>query len=149
MSDKKTILVVDDDQKLREVLGFRLESAGYEILYAKGGKEAIALAEKKQPDLVILDVVLPDVTGYGVSMYLREHAKTHHIPIIMISGIKRDMEDVRLAEETGISYYVNKPYNPVQLLEKVDAALQVGTRGRVSDQRKSQTGSKNDERKSA
>ena len=131
---KAKILVIDDSEDARKVMGLRLESAGYEVLSAKDGKEGIKLAEAKQPDLIILDVVLPDVTGYGVSMFLSENVKTMHIPIIMISGKKTESKDVELGRQTGVTFSLLKPYEPKDLLDKVSLVLQAGRPGRVSDQ---------------
>ena len=99
-----------------------------------GGKEGIQLAETKQPDLIILDVVLPDMTGYDVGRSLSENAKTLHIPMIMVSGQKTDSKDAALGKQTGVTFYLLKPYEPQDLLNKVRLALQAGRFGWVGDQ---------------
>lgn len=123
---KAKILVVDDNEDVRKAMSLRLGSAGYEVLTAENGKEGIKLAEEKQPDLILLDVVMPDVTGYGVSMFLSENKNTMHIPIIMISGKRTKPKDLELGRQTGVTFYLQQPYEPKELLDKITLVLQPG-----------------------
>jgi len=118
MADAK-ILVVDDDKKIVELVTLYLKKDGYHVLTAYDGQQAIELARRKQPDLVVLDLMLPQVDGMDVCRILRAESP---LPIIMLTG--RSTDDDKLAGlDLGADDYVTKPFNPRELLARIRAVL--------------------------
>ncbi len=117
MSNK--ILVVDDDEALREMVGLVLNAAGYETVFAADGLSAVDVVKKEEPDLVLLDIMLPGQSGIEVCKQLRVLSGT---PIVMLTA-KGDTEDVVLGLEAGADDYVVKPHNGAELLARIKARL--------------------------
>jgi len=115
---KKRILVVDDYPQVVEVLKIRLESAGYEVLAAYDGQEALNVARREHPDLILLDVLLPKINGYKVARLLKFDKKFKEIPIIMLTS-RAKQADAELGIEAGANEYIFKPYNPAKLMEMI------------------------------
>jgi len=127
MADAK-ILVVDDDQKIIDLVTLYLKKDGYQVLSAGDGQQALDLARRRRPDLVILDLSLPEMDGMDVCYLLRAESK---VPIIMLTA--RTAEDDRLAGlELGADDYVTKPFSPRELVARVRAVLR-----RTSDDQES------------
>jgi two-component system OmpR family response regulator len=122
MSERKRILVVDDDRSLTELLKMVLEDAGYEVELAENGREAIVSAAKQPPDLVVLDVVMPEMDGWETSDHLLSHERTASIPIIFLSA-RVGPEDQLRGWYRGCFDYLTKPFDIQELLEKVGQAL--------------------------
>ncbi|HSM56676.1 MAG TPA: response regulator [Candidatus Sulfomarinibacteraceae bacterium] len=119
---KGRILVIDDDANLLKMMGLLLERAGYEFHAATNGLEGLSLAEKVQPDLIILDVALPFMKGTEVCRRLRELSPTSRLPILMMSNLER-IEDKLAGFQAGADDYVTKPVNPKELLARIEALL--------------------------
>jgi len=119
---KPTILVVDDEPDIRKILEILLESNGYATLSADSGKTALSIVAKQRPDLVLLDIIMPEMDGYQVARQLREDAVTQNMPIIMISGRNEDVDEI-LGLELGADDYIRKPFEPVLVLARVKACL--------------------------
>ncbi len=117
MSNK--ILVVDDDDALREMVGLVLNAAGYETVFAADGLSAVEVFKNENPDLVLLDIMLPGQSGIEVCKQLRMLSGT---PIVMLTA-KGDTEDVVLGLEAGADDYVVKPHNGAELLARIKARL--------------------------
>ncbi len=118
----KTILVVDDDPDLVEILCSTLTEAGYEAVAANTGAEGLKKARALSPDLILLDLVLPEMDGYAVCEALRNDAHTTDIPIIMLTGVPGELP--RLAGvESGATDFIRKPYSPQNVVDRVQAAL--------------------------
>ena len=117
MSNK--ILVVDDDDALREMVGLVLNAAGYATVFAADGLSAVEVFKAEEPDLVLLDIMLPGQSGIEVCKQLRALSGT---PIVMLTA-KGDTEDVVLGLEAGADDYVVKPHNGAELLARVKARL--------------------------
>jgi DNA-binding response OmpR family regulator len=115
----RTVLVVDDEQKIRDVVASYLVRAGYVPVHAAGGEEALALAESERPALVILDLMLPDIPGEEVCRRLRRSSR---VPVIMLTARVEDADAVR-GLNLGADDYVTKPFSPRQLMARVDAVL--------------------------
>ena len=123
MTDRKRkVLVVDDDRSLTELLQMVLEDAGYEVALAENGREAIVSAAKDPPDLVVLDVVMPEMDGWATSDHLLSHERTARIPIIFLSA-RVGVEDQLRGWYRGCFDYLTKPFDIQELLEKVSQAL--------------------------
>ena len=116
------ILVVDDNEENREMLGRRLAREGYEVRRASGGAEALAALETAAADLVLLDVMMPDINGYEVLKRLKANPRLKDIPVLMISSLE-DTESVARCIELGAEDYLPKPFNPVILRARVEACL--------------------------
>ncbi|MBI4853369.1 MAG: response regulator [Acidobacteria bacterium] len=119
-----TILVVDDDQDSREYLALCFSHLNYKVIQATNGIQALTLAKSTQPDVIVLDVVMPDLDGYQVCHELKSDEKTAHIPIILIT-VLRKLEDEIRGFEAGAHDYISKPYNRAELSARITAALRV------------------------
>jgi DNA-binding response OmpR family regulator len=116
---RHSILSVDDERDVTELLRFHFTKAGYEVLTASSGREAIEIIRCRRPDLVLLDLMLPDIDGFGVCEILRCSAATAAIPIIILSAWETtDARNVGM--ELGALDYVTKPFSPRDLVERVD-----------------------------
>lgn len=120
--DVLTILVVEDEADILDVVAYNLRRAGYRVLRATDGRSAVEQAQAALPDLIILDVMLPELDGRGVCRELRESSETRHIPIIMLTA--RDSEqDVVEGLNLGADDYMTKPFRPRELMARVNAQL--------------------------
>lgn len=115
----KTILVVDDDRRLCDLIKAYLEQEGLRVLTAGDGQEALSVARQEQPDLVILDLMMPVMDGYA---FMRAQAKEREIPVILLTA-KVDEGDKVLGLELGADDYVTKPFSLRELLARVRAVL--------------------------
>lgn len=120
MADR--ILIVDDDIDTLRLVGLMLQRQGYQILAANHGAQAIALAKKEKPDLILLDVMMPDMDGFEVTRRLRADPETEIIPIIMFTA-KTQIDDKVTGFESGADDYLTKPTHPAELLAHVKALL--------------------------
>ena len=118
MADAR-ILVVDDDKKIVELVALYLKKDSYHVLAAYDGQQAIELARRTQPDLIVLDLMLPQVDGMDVCRILRAESK---VPIIMLTGRSTD-DDKLQGLDLGADDYVTKPFNPRELLARIRAVL--------------------------
>ncbi|MGJ8605221.1 MAG: phosphate regulon transcriptional regulator PhoB [Marivita sp.] len=117
-----TVLVVEDEPAQREVLGYNLEAEGFRVARAENGEEALLLVDEEQPDIIVLDWMLPNVSGIEVCRQLKTRADTRNVPIIMLSARSEEVDRVR-GLETGADDYVIKPYSVVELMARVRAQL--------------------------
>lgn len=115
---KKRILLVDDEAQLVELVKMRLEANGYQVLTAYDGKDALDMAKKEMPDLIILDLMLPKIDGYKVCRMLKFDEKYKKIPIIMFTARALD-SDKKVGIEVGADDYITKPFEPELLLMKI------------------------------
>ncbi len=116
------ILLVDDDPKAVKLMGYILHKEGYEILPALSGKEALELLEREKADLVILDIMMPEMDGYEVCRRIRANPATARIPVIMLTA-KAMPEDKIAGYEAGADHYITKPVLPAELVATVRALL--------------------------
>ncbi|HMO62085.1 MAG TPA: response regulator transcription factor [Ferruginibacter sp.] len=120
MASVKKILIADDEPDILEIIQFNLQSEGYEVATAKNGDEAIELAKKFQPDLIILDVMMPGKNGIDVCNILRMQPAFQNTLIIFLSALSDEGTEVR-GLETGADDYLTKPISPKILVSKVNA----------------------------
>lgn len=116
------ILVVDDDLDTLRLVGLMLQRQGYEIVAANNGHQALAMAQNERPDLILLDVMMPDLDGVEVTRRLRMDPSTKDLPIIMFTA-KTQMEDKLLGFEAGVDDYLTKPTQPRELFAHIKAVL--------------------------
>ncbi len=117
----KKILVVDDEMHLARILQFTLKNAGYEVSLAYDGKEALEMVQEINPDLVILDLVLPIVDGYKVCNKIKNDKSTESIPVIILTA--RDLESVNLEGDILADKIMQKPFNTEKLLEEIERLI--------------------------
>ena len=120
--DKKTILVVDDEKNIRDLLVFNLQNEGYNTLEAEDGLQAVDIALKESPDLILLDVMLPKLDGKSVCKKLRYSLNMSNIPILMISA-KDSETDKIVGLEIGADDYITKPFQIREVIARVKANL--------------------------
>jgi len=125
---KKRILLVDDEPDVVKVVKFRLEENNYEVLVAVDGQEALEKARKENPDLIILDLMLPKMDGYKVCRMLKFDEKYKHIPIIMFTARGQDL-DKKVGYDVGANEYIIKPFEPQVLLGKIKDLLAESSNG--------------------
>jgi two-component system phosphate regulon response regulator PhoB len=125
------VLVIEDEADLREVLQYNLTQAGHKPYTAATGEAGLKLAAEIRPDIVLLDLMLPDVPGTTVAKSLRREQATHLVPIIMVTAKAEEIDRI-VGFELGADDYVVKPFSVRELLLRIDAVLR---RGRSSDQR--------------
>ena len=125
MSSKK-ILIVDDEVDLVETVRFPLEMEGYHVLVSYNGEDALNQARKENPDLILLDLMLPKLDGYKVCRLLKFDDRYKHIPILMLTA-KTQEKDKALGMETGANEYITKPFEMDDLLKKVKAYLKISS----------------------
>ena len=117
-----TVLVVDDDPVILKLLEVNFEMEGFQVVRAADGAEGLERAREVRPDIVVLDVMMPRMTGYEVAKALREDDGTAHIPIIFVTA-RAQSSDVEKGMELGVEDYVTKPFDPLDLIDRVNALL--------------------------
>ncbi|MCX8022676.1 MAG: ATPase, T2SS/T4P/T4SS family [Syntrophorhabdaceae bacterium] len=133
-SDKPLILSIDDDPDIRRLLEQILVNAGYEVITAEGGKEAINLVRTLKPDLILLDVVMPDMDGYETCSKLRENIDTAYVPVIFLTALEKEQDRAK-AFAVGASDYITKPIDKKTLLDKVKGHITSENRWREFERR--------------
>jgi DNA-binding response OmpR family regulator len=116
------ILIIEDDEQLAEPLAIRLRGQGYEVSTAHTGQDGWQLAISERPDLILLDIRLPDVDGFTLCGQLADSSDTCHIPVIIVSGMERP-DIIRRCRKAGSQYFIRKPYDPNALLVLIRNAL--------------------------
>ncbi|HVN53600.1 MAG TPA: response regulator [Anaerolineaceae bacterium] len=120
MADK--ILIVDDDLETLRLVGLMLQRQGYQIVAASNGTQAVQMAQSEKPDLIVLDVMMPDMDGYEVTRQLRAAAATANIPVLMFTA-KSQVDDKVAGYDAGVDDYITKPTHPDELKARVKALL--------------------------
>lgn len=119
---KKKILVVEDEAELTGAIQIRLEQAGYEVLIAYDGQEALEKARTENPDLIVLDLMLPKIDGYKVCRLLKFDGKYKKIPVVMLTARAQE-KDENLGYEVGADAFITKPFKYQVLLAKIAELL--------------------------
>lgn len=122
MDEKKLILVVDDEEDIRLLISYNLKSAGYEVLEAATGADAIMLIREKRPNLVLLDLMLGDISGLDISRIIKADSEVKRIPIIMITARTQERDIVK-GLDLGADDYITKPFSIPILLSRVRSVL--------------------------
>ena len=124
---KKRILVIEDDPASMRLTQYILEHKGYKVILAVNGLDVLKKAKTEAPDLIVLDVMLPGIDGFGICSNLRAEPETAKLPIIMLSAKARDVDrDTGL--KVGADLYITKPVSPDKIAESVETLLSRGTR---------------------
>ena len=125
----KKVLIVDDEHDIAATLKFVLETSAFECICAYDGEEGLNKAKEENPDLIILDVMMPKMNGFKICRLLKFDAKYKDIPILMLTARSQD-KDKELGEETGADEYITKPFDIDFVLERVKEYLENGKASR-------------------
>ena len=131
----KKILAVDDERHIVRLVQVNLERAGYEVVTAFDGKDALEKVESENPDLVVLDVMMPYMDGFEVLQNLRKNPSTRELPVIMLTAKAQDA-DVFRGWQSGVDCYLTKPFNPMELIsfvKRIFKSLETGEDGNRYD----------------
>ena len=124
MSDRKwKVLLVDDEASILKVVGKRLQVEGYDVIVAADGEEALEKAQQEHPDLIVLDLMLPKLSGVDVCVRLKKDRRSQDIPIITIFSGKGSSEDADRCRQAGAAAYVSKGHGAAPLLEQIKVLL--------------------------
>lgn len=121
-----SVLMIDDDANARKLAKLLLEREGYEVVTASNGEEGLILAKVMQPDVILLDVMMPKMNGYQTLKRLREDQDIEQIPVIMVSA-KGTEQDIATSFRLGAIFHIEKPYETKDLLQKIEVALKLPT----------------------
>jgi len=118
VSTPKQILVVDDDQLMHRLFQHHLEKAGYKMVSAMNGREALDLASRQQPNLIVMDIMMPDIDGLAALRELKKNDATKSIPVIVITANNHHLARQE-SENSGAAIFLTKPFSPTQLLNEI------------------------------
>ena len=119
---RPTVLLVEDESAQREMLAYNLEAEGFDVITADNGEDGLILVDENDPDLIVLDWMMPQLSGIEVCRRLKSNSKTCQIPVIMLSARADEVDRVQ-GLETGADDYVAKPYSVIELMARVKAHL--------------------------
>ena len=122
MSEARRILAVDDEPHILKLVAFSLRAGGFEVLEASDGASAIEIARAEQPDLILMDVMMPALNGYDACRLLKADADTAHIPVVMLTA-KTQASEQKTGLECGALDYICKPFAPKDLVAQVESFL--------------------------
>jgi two-component system alkaline phosphatase synthesis response regulator PhoP len=122
MAGKRRVLLVDDEAVIIKVVGKGLEAAGYEVLTAMDGEDAMTKAQLGSPEVIILDLMLPKKSGFEVCSALKKDPRLARIPVIIFTGKGQEMDE-KLCRELGANAYITKPHGSKEIIERIEALL--------------------------
>jgi len=120
---KKKVLIIDDHEEIRELVSVTLRGTEFEVLKASGGRKGIQLAREQKPDVILLDIIMPEIDGFTVSNFIKQIPDTEDIPIIFLSA-KETKEGLNIALKQGAVDYIIKPFSPNDLLTRLRRAIE-------------------------
>jgi len=120
--NKPHILIIEDDNDIFELLQYNFEKEGFEVTHSFNGETGLNLAIKNKPNLIVLDLMLPGISGHKVCQKLKENSETKKIPIIMLSAKSEEHDKIK-GLETGADDYVTKPFSPAELIARIRAVM--------------------------
>ncbi len=123
MNDTKKILVVDDDPYILMSLEFLLKKNGFEVMVARNGTEALEIVDKQVPQVVLLDIMMPDVDGYAICKHIKNHKKLKDARVVFMSAKSKE-SDIQKGYDLGASLYITKPFSTRQLLKQVQELME-------------------------
>lgn len=118
----RKVLIVDDEPDIRRLVSFALGRHGFDVVQASDGEAAIGVAEAEQPDLIIMDVMMPLMNGLDAARRLKENERTCSIPIVMLSA-KSQQYEITAGLECGAEDYITKPFTPSELVEQLSGFI--------------------------
>jgi len=124
MPDKKTILCVEDESEMIDLMRLILERRGFRFLGAEGGQEVLDLIRQEQPDLILLDLMMPGVDGWEVYRQLKADADLKEIPVIVVTAKAQSIDKVLGLHIARVDDYITKPFGPQELLESINRVFE-------------------------
>ena len=121
---KANVLVVDDDLTLRDMYQIRLEAEGYKVIVAGDGEEALEVIQKKKPDIILLDIMMPKMNGYDVLEKLKQNPETNSIPVLILTALIQDLNKAKGLMSGADDYLMKSEVMPGEVLDKVKKALE-------------------------
>lgn len=121
----KRVLYIEDEQEMIDLVRLILSRKGYEVMGANGGREGLELVERERPDLVLLDLMMPDMDGWDVYQQLRTEEVTRQIPVIVITAKAQSIDKVLGLHIARVDDYISKPFSPQELVDSVERVLAV------------------------
>ncbi|MBK8598802.1 MAG: response regulator [Holophagales bacterium] len=122
---QRTILIVDDEEDVLDLLQLVFETSGFEVRRASSGKAAVSSAYELPPDVVLLDVMMPEMDGWQVLRTLKGDERTRHIPVVMLSA-RAERRDKMIGLQEGAEGYIAKPFSPAEVVREVQSFLERG-----------------------
>lgn len=119
---KKKILIVEDEESLLKLESILLTSKGYEVRGVPNGMAALAALQEERPDLILLDIMLPEIDGFEVCRRIKADPATRHIPVVMLTA-KKSREDMARGEQVGADWYITKPFKSAMVIETIQRFL--------------------------
>ncbi|MFN7987302.1 MAG: response regulator [Thermoanaerobaculia bacterium] len=123
---KRTILIVDDEEDVLDLLQLVFETSGFEVRRASTGKSAVSSAYEQPPDVVLLDVMMPEMDGWQVLRTLKGDERTRKVPVVMLSA-RAERRDKMIGLQEGAEGYIAKPFSPAEVVREVQSFLERGT----------------------
>lgn len=120
--EKNRILVVEDEESLLKLESILFTSKGYQVTGVRGGKDALTAIAQDAPDLVVLDLMLPDMDGFEVCRSIKENPETSAIPVVMLTA-KKSSRDLERGRQVGADAYITKPFKSVKVLEVIEGLI--------------------------
>lgn len=117
--EKIKVLLVEDDLMIVEMYKMRFEEEGYAVLVTDKGSEAIEIAEKEKPDIILLDVILPEVDGFTVLQKLKNDIKTKEIPILLLTNLGQESDKEKGLQMGAADYFIKAQHTPVEVIQKI------------------------------
>ena len=124
MSDKRRILCIEDEPEMIDLIRLILERKGFEVLGAVGGKEGLSAIRREKPDLVLLDLMMPDIDGWEVYRQMKADEEIKDIPVVVVTAKAQSIDKVLGLHIAKVDDYVTKPFGPGDLLEAVDRVFE-------------------------
>ena len=121
--DQKKILIADDNENIRDALTYLLEDEGYELLLAKDGADTLRKVRERKPDILFLDIMMPEINGYDVCRTIKNDPDLKSIYVIMLTA-KGQVAEQERGKEVGADEYIVKPFSPMEILARVKSLLQ-------------------------
>jgi two-component system alkaline phosphatase synthesis response regulator PhoP len=121
--DQKKILIADDNENIRDALTYLLEDEGYELLLAKDGADTLRKVRERKPDILFLDIMMPEINGYDVCRTIKNDPDLKSIHVIMLTA-KGQVAEQERGKEVGADEYIVKPFSPMEILARVKNLLQ-------------------------
>ena len=123
---KRTILIVDDEEDVLDLLQLVFETSGFAVRRAATGKSAVSIAYEEPPDVVLLDVMMPEMDGWQVLRTLKGDERTRQVPVVMLSA-RAERRDKMIGLQEGAEGYIAKPFSPAEVVREVQSFLERGT----------------------
>ena len=117
------VVCIEDEPDMIELMRLLLTRQGFEVIGARGGNEGVALVEKNLPELILLDIMMPDLDGWEVYDHLKKNPTTRDIPVIVVTARAQTAEKLAALDKAGVDDYIVKPFGPGQLLDSIQRVL--------------------------